>query len=339
MKSFFKITLSALLIIGAFIGWMVLGPTIQAKKNLFIYIKSNSHFDDVKETLSKNKIIDHPFFFNLLATLTDYPNHIKPGRYEITPNSSLFSLVRKLRAGRQTEVRLVINKMRTKEDFAGKIGQQFEADSSEVIHFLLNNDSLVPFLLDTNTVMSTIIPNTYLCWWDGSFGKLFARLKKQHDYFWEGKRSIQAKKIGLTPIEVYTIASIVEEETLMTTDKAKIASVYLNRLKKGMKLEADPTVKYAMRNFELKRIMHGHLSYPSAYNTYQMKGLPPGPICTPSIETIDAVLWAPDTDYLFFVAKPNFSGYSNFASNYSDHLKNAAQYQQALNTLMPTTTK
>jgi UPF0755 protein len=130
------------------------------------------------------------------------------------------------------------------------------------------------------------------------------------------------------------MASIVEEETNKADDKGRIASVYMNRIKKGMKLEADPTVKYAMRNFGLKRILHGHLAYPSPYNTYQQTGLPPGPICTPSINTIDAVLDAPETNYIFFVAKPDFKGYSNFAATYPEHLVYAKMYQKALDSLI-----
>ncbi len=144
----------------------------------------------------------------------------------------------------------------------------------------------------------------------------------------------KARELGFSPEEIYTIASIVEEETNMKSDKGKIARVYINRINKGMKLEADPTVKFAMRNFELTRIMHKHLSYPSAYNTYYQKGLPPGPICTPSIETIDEVLNAPESDHIFFVAKPTFDGYSNFSSTYAQHQEYARAYQKALDELM-----
>jgi UPF0755 protein len=182
--------------------------------------------------------------------------------------------------------------------------------------------------------LTIIVPNSYLFWWNGSFKKIFERLKKQHDYFWEGERTQKAKSKGYSPEQIYTIASIVEEETNMEADKGKIASVYFNRVAKNMKLEADPTVKYAMRDFGLKRILHGHLNYSSPFNTYQNKGLPPGPICTPSINTIDAVLNAPKTDYIFFVAKPDFNGYSNFAATYAEHQKYAKAYQQALDSLI-----
>ena len=281
----------------------------------------------------KQHVVTNTLYFDFICKVINYPQKIKPGRYEITPTTSLFGLIRKLKSGKQKEVRLVISKLRTKEDFAGKIGRQFEEDSLKVIQFILNNDSLKKYQIDTNNMMSLIIPNSYLFWWNGPVDKILIRLKAQHDLFWEGKRTEKANKLGLTTNEVYTLASIVEEETNADADKGKIASVYLNRIKKGMKLEADPTVKYAMRKFELKRVLHVHLAYSSPYNTYLNKGLPPGPICTPSINTIDAVLNAPSTDFLFFVAKPELNGYSNFSADYATHLSNAKLYQQALDRL------
>ena len=272
--------------------------------------------------------------FEWIAKALKYTSKIKPGKYEINNGIGYLKLLRKLKSGNQAEVRLVINKIRTKEDFAGKIGAQFEVDSLTAIKFLLNNDSLKSFELDTNTVMTILIPNSYLFYWNGDFRKILSRLKKQHDYFWEGKRTTKANKIGLTPIQVYTLASIIEEETNKEEDKGKIASVYFNRYKKDMKLEADPTVKYAMRNFKLNRIFEAYLKYPSDYNTYLIKGIPPGPICTPSIPTIDAVLNMPATDYIFFVAKPDFNGYSNFSATYTEHLKNANAYQKALDSFL-----
>ena len=333
MKRILSILFLIIVLIGMYTGWNVLGPVVSAPENKFLYIKTGSQYNDVKDQLISQKILSHTFFFNLISTSLKYNEHIKPGRYLVKNGSNLLSLIRMLKSGNQEPVRLVITKLRTKEDLAAKIGENFEVDSSEAIHFLTSNDSLASYHLDTNTVMTTFIPNSYLLWWNSSFSKILLRLKKQHDYFWEGERSKKAKGKGFTPEEIYTIASVVEEETNMDADKGKIASVYINRIKKGMKLEADPTVKFAMRNFELKRILHGHLSFPSDYNTYQQIGLPPGPICTPSITTIDAVLDAPTTDYIFFVAKPDFSGYSNFANSYSEHLVNAKLYQHALDQL------
>jgi UPF0755 protein len=239
-----------------------------------------------------------------------------------------------LRAGRQSPVNLVIIKLRTKEDLAKKIGDNFECDSISVSKFLYNTDSLSKFGLDTNIVMTSIIPNTYTFTWNTTPSKIFKKLYAEEEKFWTKDRIQKAKKLNLDKNQVYILASIVEEETNKQDDKGKIASVYINRMNKGMKLAADPTVKYAMRDFGLKRIYFKHLSYPSIYNTYQNAGLPPGPICTPSTKTIDAVLNEPTTDYLFFVAKSDFSGYSNFASDFTEHSKYAKQYQQALDSII-----
>jgi UPF0755 protein len=334
MKKIIGGILLIVLIAGVFIGWKIFGPTVSSPQDKYFYVHTGTGYDEVKEDLKRQGIIDGDFFFDKIARRAKYNLNIKPGKYEIEKGSSLYDLIRMLKAGRQTPVRLVINKLRTKEDFAKKIGSQFECDSLQVINFISSNDSLEKYHLDSNTVMTVVIPNTYLLKWNSSFDKLFSRLKDENEKFWNAERTQKAAAKNLTPSQVYTMASIIEEETNKPEDKELIASVYLNRMNKGMKLEADPTVKYAMRDFGLKRILYAHLTYPSLYNTYQHTGLPPGPICTPSAETITAVLNAPETSYIFFVAKPDFNGYSNFASTYEEHLLNAKAYQAALNELI-----
>lgn len=239
-----------------------------------------------------------------------------------------------LRSGKQVPVNLVITKLRTKEDLAKKIAAGFETDSTTVINFLNDEQALRQFDVDTNTVMTDVIPNTYTYQWNTPVKNIFIKLDKEEKKFWNEERLEKARRLQLTPKQIYILASIVEEETNKTEDKGKIASVYINRLRRGMKLAADPTVKFAMRDFGLKRIYHKHLEFSSPYNTYVNTGLPPGPICTPSIKTIDAVLDSPDTDYLFFVARSDFSGYSNFASSYQQHKIFARSYQQALDSLI-----
>jgi len=324
----------ALLAVGAFLAWKVFGPTIRTPEGKYFYIRTGSDYKTVTTSLKENNIISDTKLFEILAKRADYPQNVKAGRYEINKGMSLYKLVRRLKSGQQSPVKLVINKLRTKEDLARKIGLQFECDSLEVIQFLSSNDAVQAFQLDSHTVMTTVIPNTYLFQWNGTFKKLFSRLHDEHNKFWNETRLKKAGAKNMSPEQVYTMASIVEEETNKLGDKELIASVYINRIEKGMKLEADPTVKYAMRNFGLKRILFGHLRYPSVYNTYQNSGLPPGPICTPSIETIDAVLDAPETNYIFFVAKPDFKGYSNFAVTYAEHLVYAKQYRDALDELI-----
>lgn len=315
-------------------GWQLFGPTVSAPEGKYFFVPTGTAFEKVKSDLQEYEIISGTFFFDKVARQVKYDKNVRPGRYEIKKGMSVYSLLKMLKSGQQSPVRLVINKLRTKEDLAKKIGKQFEADSLATIRFLGSNDSLKSYGVDSHSVMTLVIPNTYLINWNSDFRKIFIRLKTEQEKFWNNERKQKAAALNLTPAEVYTMASIVEEETNKLKDKGLIASVYINRIKKGMRLEADPTVKYAMRDFGLKRILYGHLAYPSPYNTYQNKGLPPGPISTPSAETIDAVLDAPSTDYIFFVAKPDFNGYSNFASTYAEHLKYAKEYQLALDELI-----
>ena len=198
------------------------------------------------------------------------------------------------------------------------------------MQYLQNSDSLKSSGLDTNTVMTAVLPNTYTYFWNTTPSRIFSKFRRAHEDFWTEQRRQEATAHGLNPQTAYILASIVEEETTKKDDKGKIASVYLNRMTKGMRLSADPTVKYALRQFGLKRIYEKHLTVESPYNTYKVTGLPPGPICTPSEETIEAILNSPKTNYLFFVAKPGLDGYSNFSETYSEHLKYAKEYQQWL---------
>lgn len=327
MKKVILFILVVLILIGAYSAWQVFGPTVNAPQNKYFYIRTGATYPDVLASLKEQKIISGTFFFDKLAKQANYPEKVRAGRYEIRDGMNIYNLVKMLKAGHQSPVRLVINKLRTKEDLAKKIGDMFECTEADALDFLYSNDSLRKYGLDTNTAMTAIIPNTYLLNWNNSFPKLFGRLKSEEEKFWTSERKEKAAAKRMTEEQVYTMASIVEEETNKLKDKGLIASVYMNRINKGMKLEADPTVKYAMRDFGLKRILYGHLKFASPYNTYQNTGLPPGPICTPSTETINAVLDAPKTDFIFFVAKPGLDGYSNFASSYEEHLKFAKEYQ------------
>ncbi len=288
--------------------------------------------EDVAEIFEKKEIVKNGWAFKLLGDGLNIWGKIKPGKFMIKHNDNLLTIVRMLRNNHQSEVKLIINKIRTNEDLAKLIGKNFSTDSATAMQFLTNNDSLKQFAIDSNTVVTIIIPNTYSFYWITPLSKIFSKLQSTSDDFWNTDgRNQKAAKMGFTPKQVYTIGSIVEEETNMLGDKGKIASVYINRYHKGMNLGADPTVKFALKDFTLKRILFQHLGVQSPYNTYKNKGLPPGPICTPSVETLDEVLNAPTTDYLYFVAKPDFSGYSNFSSNFAEHSKYAKQYQQALN--------
>ena len=335
LKKTVLVIVVVLLLAAAWAGWAFLGPaTAFEAKNYFLLIKTGSTYQDVLGTLEKDQVISSPTFFDIVANRTSYPQKVKAGRYDIKKGMSLVNIVRMLKNGVQDPVNLVITKLRTREDLASLVGRKFECDSTAFINFLTDPDSLRQYQLDTNTVMTSIFPDTYTYFWNSTPSKIFAKLHSNYQAFWTTERVQQATAQGLNPQTAYTLASIVEEETQKKEDKGKIASVYMNRIAKGMRLGADPTVKFALRQFGLKRIYQKHLEVESAYNTYKVYGLPPGPICTPTAQTIDAVLTAPKTNYIYFVAKASLDGYSNFAATYEEHMKYAKEYQQELNRLM-----
>jgi UPF0755 protein len=322
--------LAVIVLIAGFTAWKFFGPAVLAPEKKFFYVSTGETYEGVKSGLNEQKIISGVTWFNWAAKMINYQN-IKPGRYEIKNGMSLVSLARMLKNGQQTPVNFVITKIRTKEVLATRIGNAFECDSLQMINFLNSPDSLKEYGLDTNTVMVAAMPFTYTIKWNTTAGKIFQQFYTAYKTFWTAERKQKADSLGISPIQASTLASIIDEETNAKTDKPNVASVYLNRIAKGMPLQADPTVKFAMKNFELKRILRGHLETVSPYNTYINKGLPPGPICTPGIETIDAVLDSPRTDYIYFVASSAFDGTHIFTTNYADHMKYARVYQQELN--------
>ena len=327
-------TLLVLLVTAGFLAWQVFGPTVSSPEGKYFYIRTGADYATVKSSLVDQKIISGTFFFDLIAKQIKYPGKIKAGRYQVNDGMSLYRLLRMLRSGNQSPVNFVITKLRTKEDLSQKVAANFECDSATFFQLLNNPETFRKYHADSNTIMTAVIPNTYSILWNTAPEKILKKLFDEKEKFWNEDRLAKARALNLSPDQVYTMASIVEEETNAAADKGKIASVYINRLETGMKLQADPTVKFAMKDFGLKRIMEKHLFYNSPFNTYQNPGLPPGPICTPSIKTIDAVLNAPQTNYIYFVAKPDFNGLSNFASTYAEHLVYAKAYQQALDSLI-----
>lgn len=335
MKKGILFILLIAMVAAAWFAWKFFGPaTAFEGKNYYLHIKTGSTYQDVKNTLEKDQVISSPAFFEIVANKVEYPQKVKAGRYNIKKGMDLVNIVRMLKNGQQDPVNLVITKLRTKEDLASMVGRKFECDSVAFMAYLNNTDSLKQFDLDSNTVMTAVFPNTYTYFWNTTPSKIFAKLRSNYETFWTPARISHAKEHGLNQQTAYTLASIVEEETVKKDDKGKIASVYLNRIAKGMRLSADPTVKFALRQFGLKRIYEKHLAVESPYNTYKNFGLPPGPICTPTSQTIDSVITSPKTNYLYFVAKANLDGYSNFAETYPEHLKYAKEYQQALDKIM-----
>ncbi len=331
-KKIAGILLCLVLLVGGYYAYKIWGPnTGSFVKDEYLYIKTGSTYNDVLNALKNGKFIKDINSFDLVARKANYHNKIKAGKYKISNHQSNYTIVKMLRSGKQESVKFTFNKLRTKNDFIQYANNKLEADELVLQRIFIDTTYLKQFGLDTNTAMCALIPDTYEFWWNTSAENLYKKLAKYYADFWTDSRRGKAIKLGLTPQQVITLSSIVEEETNQHTEKSKIASVYLNRLKKGMKLQADPTVKFALNDFAIKRITNNHLNVSSPYNTYQNLGLPPGPICTPSKISIDAVLNAETTNYLYFCAKSDFSGYHTFAATYDAHLKNAQEYWKALN--------
>lgn len=300
-------------------------------KHKFFYVPSNSTYEMLLANLKEQNCLKNISSFESLANKMNLKNNIHAGKYKIENGMGNYSIVSMFRGGKQVPVKLVINKLRTKNDIIRKISKQLEADSNELKTLFSDNDFLKQYEIDSNQIQCLIIPDTYEFKWNTDAKKVIEKLAKGASKFWNDERITKAKNMNMTKAQVVSMASIVEEETNIKEDKYKIASTYLNRIRIGMPLQADPTCKFAVGDFGLKRILKIHTEINSPYNTYKNQGLPPGPICTPSKETIDAVLDAPKTDYIYFCAREDFKGYSNFASSYAEHQANAKKYQEALN--------
>lgn len=300
-------------------------------KKKYLYIASGSDFNQVLQSLDTGHFLANTASFKSMAQRMELPSNLHPGKYAIRNGMSNYAIIRMLRSGTQEPVKLIITKLRTKADILRKLALPLEADTND-FKLVVNNPRWLDSVgIDSNQLQCVVMPNTYEVYWNTPANKVLDKLVKYHATFWTNDRRAKASKLGFSIAQVMTIASIVDEETLKKEDKYKIASTYINRLRIGMPLQADPTLKFALRNFGLKRILTVHTQVASHYNTYMNRGLPPGPICTPMEETIDAVLDAPKTDYLYFCAKEDFSGYSNFAASLAEHEENARRYQKALN--------
>ncbi len=297
----------------------------------YIYIDEDDTQDSV---IAKIQPYANPIGMAGLKTIirhSDYGKNIRTGRYAIEPSDGAITVFHRLKSGRQTSMSIVVPEVRTMDRLAGVLSHKLMLDSATIAEALTSEETCKHMGYDTCTIAAMFVPNTYDVYWNMSIEDLLERMKKEHDRFWKGDREAKAAKMQLTPVEVATIASIIDEETSNNAEKPMIAGMYLNRLKAGMPLQADPTIKFALKQFELKRIYNKLLTTDSPYNTYQHQGLPPGPIKIASIKGIDAVLNYVDHNYLYMCAKEDFSGTHNFAHTYQEHLKNAAKYTKALN--------
>jgi UPF0755 protein len=314
------------------IYYLIFNLSIQPKRNkATIYIPENASYEQAMDSLKANLEIKNIKVLEWIAIKKKYPELVKPGKYIIDRSLSCNELINILRGGRQTPVDITFSNIRTLYELAGRIGGQIEADSSQIIGFFSDAENYSKDGFKREDVISVFIPDTYEFYWNTGPGKLYKRMLNEYRKFWNKERLQKSEAVNLTQVEVSTLASIIDEEALKQDEMTRIAGVYINRLKRGIPLQADPTIKFAINDFELSRILYKHLDIDSPYNTYKHAGLPPGPIRCPSIEAIDAVLNAEKHDYLYFAAKADFSGYHNFSRTLSEHNRYANQYQKELN--------
>ena len=316
-----------LLACAAFAALMPFSSTDSAS---YVYVDKDDTADSVYHKLSQtpdSRMYLARFWGNALR----YSAKLHTGRYQTGKHVSAFSLMRNLRAGRQEPVNLVIPVTHTLAHMAARIAPKLQADSAALMQAFTDAGLLAELEADTATAPALFVPNTYQVYWDIEPADLLRRMKREHEAFWDEGRLALARDLKLTPYEVAVLASIVEQESANQAERPAIAGMDINRLRQGMKLQADPTVKFALGDFGLRRIMRAHLTTDSPYNTYMNEGLPPGPICIPSADAIDAVLNYDRHNYLYMCAKEDFSGTHNFAATYAEHLANARRYAEALN--------
>ena len=321
-------------LIGVIVGvtlYYVTGEFCGTGRTEYVYIDGDDTQDSV---FAKVKPIatSHGYTgFCTMARHSGYGDDVRTGCYEIKAGESTYQILMRLRRGLQTPVRVVVPEVRTMEAMAGVMGRRLMMDSAYMAGMLRDSSFLAQYGCDTATVAALFIPNTYEMYWNVGMEAFMGRMKREHDAFWDEGRRALADSLGMTATEVATLASIIDEETSVDAEKARIAGMYVNRLVEGMPLQADPTIKFALKNFSLRRIYRKQLFVDSPYNTYLNTGLPPGPIKVASIAGMDAVLNYERHNYLYMCAKEDFSGTHNFASTYAEHLSNARKYSQALN--------
>ncbi|MDR0232095.1 MAG: endolytic transglycosylase MltG [Dysgonamonadaceae bacterium] len=308
-----------------------MSPFFNVKQTVYVYVNDNKDYNDLLSQLQSVAHIKDVNIFDKIAGTMKYPDNMRTGRYAVTPDMTCKQLLQNLRNGNQAPSRITFNNIRLKEDLAKRISEQLMFSEGELYQQLNDSAVCAQFGFDTNTILCMFIPNTYEMYWNIPVEKFIKKMKSEYDKFWTPERIEKAQEIPLTPIQVSIVASIVEEETAANSEFSTVAGLYINRLKRGMLLQADPTVKYAVGDFSLKRILFVHLEKDSPYNTYKYAGLPPGPIRIPSIRGIDAVLNHAQHNYIYMCAKEDFSGKHNFATTLSEHNTNAAKYQAALN--------
>ena len=331
--------ITALFTVAMFIGLkyqrLIFAPNVNtgAVAKFDLFIPSHSTFEEVVGLLKMSGTIVNIDGFIWVSQKKGYAISVKPGRYVLENGMSNNELINLLRSGKQTPVNVTFNNIRTHEELAGQLAKRLEPDSIQFLEALNDKQALQTFDFEPSTVLAMILPNSYQMFWNTSAKGFISRMHQEYERFWNSERTEKAAQIGLSKLEVAILASIVDEETIKEDEKPVVAGLYLNRLNKGMRLQADPTIKFAIGDFTVTRILNKDLKTESPYNTYIYAGLPPGPIRMPSFSGIDGVLNHKKHNYLYMCAKDDFSGYHNFAQTLNQHNQNAAKYRNALRRL------
>lgn len=317
----------------AFYAWQILvTPNVLVdKKERLILIPEDADFKYVQNMLYDEDIVQDLVTWSLVAKLMDYDQLVKPGLYELQANMTNVESVRLLRSGAQTPTRITFNNVRTLEELAGKITRGIGLDSLAMLERLKQADMPARFGLEPETFLGMFLPNTYEVYYTVTADELLQRMHREYQAFWNDERMTKARERGLSPEEVMTLASIVNAETVMRDEAPVVAGLYLNRLKRGIPLQADPTLIYALGDFSIRRVLNVHKEVDSPYNTYKYAGLPPGPINLPPLYAVEAVLNPAAHNYIYMCAREDFSGYHYFTASLAEHNRNARKYQQALN--------
>ena len=330
-----SLVLLLLLIAGATLGGifyqLVFRPQFHPSEKTYILIDKDDNIDSIYNKVRQAGNPEHFWGFEWMTDYKHYADNIHTGKYPIYPGDDAYHLLSRLLRGYQEPLNVTVGSVRTLDRLAGSLSKQLMIDSTDIVAYFEDTLLIQRLGYDKATIPALIIPDTYEMYWDITAEQLMERLQKEHDMFWNESRKQQAQAIGLTPLEVTTLASIVEEETNNNEEKPMVAGLYMNRLRKHILLQADPTVKFALQAFGRRRVLNSDLTIDSPYNTYLYPGLPPGPIRVPSKIGIEAVLNYAHHDYIFMCAKEDFSGTHNFAVTLAEHMRNARKYQQALN--------
>ncbi|MEQ9466209.1 MAG: endolytic transglycosylase MltG [Ekhidna sp.] len=301
------------------------------QEDRYFAIPRGTTFKQLQDKLSDERIVNDLVSFSFLAKLKDLDTNVKNGMYLIKGDMTNMELINLLRSGAQTPVKLTFSNARLLKQLPKILTQNLEIDSAELAPILFADTTAQYYGFKKETFVSMFIPNTYEVYWTTRPKELLDRMKAEYDRFWTEERKQKAKDLNMSKEQVSTLASIVQGETNKMDEAPTIAGVYINRLKRGIPLQADPTLVFAIGDFSIRRILNKDKEFESPYNTYKYRGLPPGPISMPSIPAMDAVLNYADHNYLYFCANSDFSGYHVFAKTLVEHNVNAAKFQRALN--------